>query len=64
MAVGRPGSCSTSTGRLYVATRFDNSISVIDTVTKTEIAHLPTYNPEPAHVVDGRPVLYDAFQHV
>ncbi len=47
--------------RLYVATRFDNSISVIDTLTKTEVAHLPTYNPEPANIVDGRPVLYDAF---
>ena len=47
--------------RLYVATRFDNSISVINTLTKTEVAHLPTYNPEPANIVDGRPVLYDAF---
>jgi YVTN family beta-propeller protein len=47
--------------RLYVATRFDNSISVINTLTNTEIAHLPTYNPEPANIVDGRPVLYDAF---
>ncbi len=46
--------------RLYVATRFDNSISVIDTLTKTEVAHLATYNPEPANILDGRPVLYDA----
>jgi len=47
--------------RLYVATRFDNAISVVDTVAKTEVAHLPTYNPEPPNIVDGRPVLYDAF---
>jgi YVTN family beta-propeller protein len=33
--------------RLYVLTRFDNSLSVIDTSARTEIAHLPLYNPEP-----------------
>ena len=33
-------------GRLYVLTRFDNSISVIDTATHTEVAHMPMYNPE------------------
>jgi YVTN family beta-propeller protein len=47
-------------GRLYVLTRFDNSISVINTATDSEIAHVPVYNPEPPNVVDGRPVLYDA----
>jgi YVTN family beta-propeller protein len=47
--------------RLYVFTRFDNSISVIDTNTNSELHHLPVYNPEPANIVDGRPVLYDAF---
>ena len=46
--------------RLYVFTRFDNSISVVDTVTRDEIDHLPVYNPEPAEVVAGRPFLYDA----
>ncbi len=46
--------------RLYVMTRFDNSISVVDTMTNTEIDHMPVYNPEPANVVDGRPILYDA----
>ncbi len=47
--------------RLYVMTRFDNSISVINTGTNLEIDHLPVYNPEPSNVVDGRPILYDAF---
>ncbi len=47
--------------RLYVLTRFDNSISVIDTPTRTEVAHLPLYDPEPASVVNGRPFLYDAY---
>jgi YVTN family beta-propeller protein len=46
--------------RLYVATRFDNSISVINTSSNSEIAHLPVYNPEPAEVVNGRRFLYDA----
>ncbi|ADO75557.1 YncE family protein [Stigmatella aurantiaca] len=47
-------------GRLYVLTRFDNALSVVNTATKQEIAHLPMYNPEPASVVAGRPFLYDA----
>jgi DNA-binding beta-propeller fold protein YncE len=46
--------------QLYVFTRFDNSISVIDTVTKTESRHYALHNPEPQSVVDGRPFLYDA----
>jgi len=46
--------------RLYVLTRFDNSISVINVESKQEIAHVPMYNPEPQSVVDGRPFLYDA----
>jgi YVTN family beta-propeller protein len=46
--------------RLYVLTRFDNAISVVDTTAATEIAHIPVHNPEPAAVVSGRHVLYDA----
>jgi hypothetical protein len=47
-------------GRLYVLTRFDNSISIINTATKTETDHVAMYNPEPPSVVDGRRFLYDA----
>jgi DNA-binding beta-propeller fold protein YncE len=47
-------------GRLYVLTRFDDSISIVDTSSGVETDHLPLYNPEPATVVDGRPFLYDA----
>ncbi|HYH94515.1 YncE family protein [Hyalangium sp.] len=47
-------------GRLYVLTRFDNAISVINTATRGELAHVPMYNPEPPSVVAGRPLLYDA----
>ncbi|RKG95534.1 hypothetical protein D7V97_37070 [Corallococcus sp. CA053C] len=46
--------------RLYVLTRFDNAISVVNTTTKAEVAHLPMFNPEPPSVVQGRPFLYDA----
>ena len=49
--------------RLYVLTRFDNGISVVDISQDpvgTEIDHLTLPNPEPPVVVDGRPVLYDA----
>jgi hypothetical protein len=47
-------------GRLYVMTRFDNSVKVIDLATKQEIAQAALPNPEPASVVEGRPFLYDA----
>jgi YVTN family beta-propeller protein len=46
--------------RLYVLTRFDNAVSVIDTTTESQIDHVAVHNPEPASVVNGRPVLYDA----
>lgn len=46
--------------RLYVLTRFDNAISIIDTNQRAEIAHVAMFNPEPASVKDGRRFLYDA----
>src|SRR5689334_14542620 len=46
--------------RLYVLTRFDDAVSVVDLGSNSESAHLPLYNPEPASVVAGRPFLYDA----
>jgi DNA-binding beta-propeller fold protein YncE len=47
--------------QLYVLTRFNNQIEVIDLVTNNTIATHSLHNPEPQHVVDGRPFLYDAF---
>ena len=47
-------------GRLYVLTRFDNGLSVVNTASNQEISHLTLFNPEPAHVVNGRRFLYDA----
>src|SRR5262249_39831756 len=46
--------------RLYVLTRFDNALKVIDTATATEIGQHPLHNPEPPAVVDGRRFFYDA----
>ena len=45
---------------LYVLTRFDNAISIVDTNTNNEIGHVAMYNPEPAHIVEGRKYHYDA----
>jgi DNA-binding beta-propeller fold protein YncE len=46
--------------RLYVLTRFDNSISILDPFSKKEIGHVPMFNPEPASITKGRHFLYDA----
>ncbi|HEX9942526.1 MAG TPA: hypothetical protein VGG03_10945 [Thermoanaerobaculia bacterium] len=46
--------------RLYVMTRFDNGISIVDTRTQAETAHVKMHNPEPPSVVTGRRFLYDA----
>lgn len=46
--------------RLYVMTRFDNAIKVINLSSRTEVAKAVLNNPEPAHIVNGRPFLYDA----
>jgi DNA-binding beta-propeller fold protein YncE len=48
--------------RLYVLTRFNNTVNVIDLSTKATVATHPLFNPEPANVVTGRPFLYDAQQ--
>jgi DNA-binding beta-propeller fold protein YncE len=46
--------------RVFVATRYDDGISVVSTVTNQETAHVVMHTPEPASVVWGRPILYDA----
>lgn len=46
--------------RLFVMTRFNNAISVIDTEAQTEITSVPLSSPEPLSVIQGRPFLYDA----
>ncbi|PLW70915.1 hypothetical protein [Pseudohalioglobus lutimaris] len=46
--------------RLVVYTRFDNGISLWDTESGEMLAHRSLFNPEPAPVVRGRALLYDA----
>jgi DNA-binding beta-propeller fold protein YncE len=46
--------------QLYVMTRFDNSVKVVNLKSKKEIAAFALPNPEPAAVTQGRPFLYDA----
>lgn len=49
-----------SRGRAYVLTRFDNSLSIINTERPSEIKHIAMHNPEPQHIIKGRRFLYDA----
>jgi hypothetical protein len=46
--------------QLYVFTRFDDSVAVIDTDTHATVATYALYDPEPASILQGRPFLYDA----
>jgi DNA-binding beta-propeller fold protein YncE len=47
-------------GRLYVMTRFDDGISIVDTRRRAEIGHVTMASPEPPSVTKGRRFLYDA----
>ncbi len=59
---GGPGGLALDNARnlLYVFTRFDDAISIVDLATAQETAHVTLSNPEPASVVNGRPFLYNA----
>jgi YVTN family beta-propeller protein len=46
--------------RMFVMTRFDNAVKVVNLVTKAQTQAVTLPNPEPASVVAGRPMLYDA----
>lgn len=46
--------------KLYVMTRFDDSVKVIDLATHQEVQQLALPNPEPSSVAQGRPFLYNA----
>jgi DNA-binding beta-propeller fold protein YncE len=46
--------------RLFVLTRFDNAITVVDTTSRREVGKYPLYNPEPDSVRQGRRFFYDA----
>ena len=57
---GGPAGLLVRGSRLYVLTRFDDSIAVVDPVAKAEVQKLALHTPEPADVIAGRPFLYDA----
>jgi YVTN family beta-propeller protein len=46
--------------RLFVTTRIDNSVRVIDTANKQVLATRAMFSPEPQSVIEGRRFLYDA----
>ena len=46
--------------QLYVLTRFDDAVKVINLSSRSEVQSLAFTNPEPPSVTEGRPVLYDA----
>jgi YVTN family beta-propeller protein len=46
-------------GRLYAWNHFDASLSSIDPATHRELARTPVFNPLPAAIRAGRPLLYD-----
>lgn len=46
--------------QLFVLTRFNNAIAIVDTFNGVEIASVALHNPEPSRIVNGRPFLYDA----
>lgn len=47
-----------SRNKLYVLTRFDNAVKVVDLGSHQELQQLTMPNPEPLSVVQGRPFLY------
>jgi len=51
---------SADSSRLYVYSRFDNLISVINSNSREILKTTALYNPEPEFIVKGRPFLYDA----
>jgi DNA-binding beta-propeller fold protein YncE len=59
---GGPGGIALdeNNNRLYVLTRFDNQVEVIDLTSNATVQVHTLHNPEPQHVIDGRPILYDA----
>lgn len=46
--------------RLYVLTRFNNAVAIVDTRARREVGRVVLHNPEPAGIVKGRRFLYDA----
>jgi len=62
LAAGGPTGLVLDEGRdrAFVATRFDDGISVVRLSSAAETAHVAMHTPEPAEVYWGRPIFYDA----
>jgi YVTN family beta-propeller protein len=62
LSAGGPGGVvlDEARGRLYVYTRFDDGISVVNPATRLEVGHLTVHSPEIATITNGRRFLYDA----
>jgi len=62
LSAGGPGGLALDQAhdRLYVYTRFDDGVSIVDPQARTEIAHVRVHSPEPASITAGRHFLYDA----
>jgi YVTN family beta-propeller protein len=61
LSAGGPGGVvlDESHNRLYVYTRFDDGISLVDPTAKAEVGHLTVHSPEVAAITQGRRFLYD-----
>jgi 6-phosphogluconolactonase (cycloisomerase 2 family) len=58
---GGPAGLVVRNGLLYVLTRFDDSVAVMNPGTNPpQVQKLALHTPEPADVIEGRPFLYDA----
>jgi DNA-binding beta-propeller fold protein YncE len=57
---GPSGLALDGAGHLFVATRFDDGVSMIDVARRVEIAHVRLANPESEAIARGRHFLYDA----
>jgi len=47
--------------RLYVLSRFDNTVSVVDAAAGKVVQTVTLHNPEPDEITAGRPFFYNAF---
>ncbi len=60
--LGGPSGVLATASRLYVLTRFDNTVHVLDRSSGTSLDLLALHSPEPEQIIDGRLFLYDAQQ--
>ncbi len=63
LSAGGPAGLVLHGTQLFTLTRFNNAVVVVDLTQDAvgaETQSVPLHNPEPPHVVEGRPFLYDA----